>query len=97
MITHPLPDETPMDREPLNRSTLSGMTSGEAKEFNRLFVMSFLLFTGIAIVAHILAWLWRPWGGSGATYKAAMLLDGAAVQMSLLLDGAGAAATHFLT
>lgn len=47
-----------------NRSVLSGLTEGEAKEFNRLFVVSFCLFTGVAIVAHILAWIWRPWGGS---------------------------------
>ena len=47
-----------------NRSALSGLTELEAKEFNRIFVLSFCIFTGVAIVAHILAWLWRPWGGS---------------------------------
>ena len=52
-----------------NRSgvtTLSGLTEPEAKEFNRIFVLSFCLFTAVAIVAHILAWLWRPWGGNYA-------------------------------
>ncbi len=48
------------------RSTLSGLSEGEAREFNRIFVLSFAIFTGIAIVAHFLAWLWRPWGGSYA-------------------------------
>ena len=33
----------------------------EAKEFHKLFMMSFLLFTAVAIVAHILVWNWRPW------------------------------------
>ena len=47
-----------------NRSVLSGLSEGEAKEFNRIFVISFIVFTGIAVVAHLLAWLWRPWGGS---------------------------------
>ena len=56
--------------EPVVRPTLSGLSDGEAKEFNRIFVISFIVFTGIAIVAHLLAWLWRPWGGS---YHAAML------------------------
>ncbi|TPW29597.1 light-harvesting antenna LH1, beta subunit [Pararhizobium mangrovi] len=42
--------------------SLSGLTEGEAKEFNSLFVTSFLIFTGVAIVAHILVWIWRPWG-----------------------------------
>ncbi len=53
-----------------NRSPLSGLTEGEAKEFNRIFLLSFIVFVGIAVVAHVLAWLWRPWGGS---YHAAML------------------------
>lgn len=41
--------------------TLSGLTEREAQEFNKLFVASFIVFTLIAIVAHILVWLWRPW------------------------------------
>ncbi|ACK50996.1 antenna complex alpha/beta subunit [Methylocella silvestris BL2] len=43
------------------RSSLSGLSDSEAKEFHKLFVTSFLIFTGIAIVAHILVWMWRPW------------------------------------
>ncbi len=53
-----------------NRSVLSGLSEGEAKEFNRIFVTSFIVFTGIAVVAHLLAWLWKPWGGN---YHTAML------------------------
>jgi light-harvesting complex 1 beta chain len=41
--------------------SLSGLTEAEAKEFHRIFVTSFLIFTAIAIVAHILVWQWRPW------------------------------------
>ena len=40
---------------------LTGLTEDEAKEFHKIFVQSFILFTGIAVVAHILAWAWRPW------------------------------------
>ena len=40
--------------------SLSGLTESEAKEFHGIFMTSFILFTAIAIVAHILAWMWRP-------------------------------------
>ena len=42
-------------------SSLSGLTEPEAKEFHAIFLTSFLIFTAIAVVAHILVWLWRPW------------------------------------
>jgi len=41
--------------------SLSGLTEKEAQEFHRLFMMSFLIFTVIAIIAHFLVWQWRPW------------------------------------
>ncbi|CAA2141245.1 light-harvesting antenna LH1, beta subunit [Hyphomicrobium sp. ghe19] len=41
--------------------SLSGLTEQEAKEFHGIFMTSFILFTVIAIVAHILVWMWRPW------------------------------------
>lgn len=44
-----------------DETSLSGLTEGEAKEFHAIFVKSFVLFTGVAVVAHILAWMWRPW------------------------------------
>ena len=44
-----------------NRGSLSGLTEQEAKEFHSIFMTSFVLFTIIAIVAHILVWMWRPW------------------------------------
>ena len=43
------------------RTSLSGLTVGEAREFHKIFVTSFLIFTAIAVVAHILVWQWRPW------------------------------------
>jgi light-harvesting complex 1 beta chain len=69
-----------------DRSSLSGLTDAEAKEFHSLFTSSFVAFTVIAIVAHILVWLWRPWipGPKGWA-----LLDGAtsAVQHAISLIG----------
>jgi light-harvesting complex 1 beta chain len=37
------------------------LTEAEAKEFHGIFITSFIVFTVIAIIAHILAWMWRPW------------------------------------
>jgi light-harvesting complex 1 beta chain len=37
------------------------LTPEEAKEFHKIFVSSFIAFTVIAIVAHVLVWMWRPW------------------------------------
>lgn len=44
------------------RTSLSGLTEGEAKEFHRFFVMSFIAFTVIALIAHILTYMVAPWG-----------------------------------
>jgi len=49
------------------QGSLSGLTEQEAKEFHGIFMTSFIIFTLIAVVAHFLAWQWRPWlpGTSG--------------------------------
>ncbi len=89
-----------MANEVARRSTLSGLSEPEAREFNRIFVLSFLLFTGIAVVAHILAWLWRPWGGNYAPHPAgtAMLEHGATLGHAFALHAAtlGSALLHTL-
>lgn len=41
--------------------SLTGLSEDQAKEFHEIFMRSFLIFTGIAVVAHILVWIWRPW------------------------------------
>jgi len=55
--------------------SLSGLTESEAKEFHSIIMTSFVIFTVIAVIAHILAWMWRPWLPGPGGYKAAM--DGA--------------------
>ena len=55
--------------------TLSGLTDNEAKEFHRIFMVSFIIFTVIAIIAHFLVWQWRPWLPGVEGYAA--LSDGA--------------------
>ncbi len=43
------------------KGSLSGLTEQEAREFHGIFVSSFIAFTVIAIIAHVLVWNWRPW------------------------------------
>ena len=66
-----------------NRSSLSGLTEAEAKEFHSLFVGSFIAFTVVAIIAHLLVWAWRPWIPGPKGYA--------------LIDSATAAAHHALS
>ncbi len=37
------------------------LTPEEAKEFHKIFVSNFVTFTIIALIAHLLVWVWRPW------------------------------------
>jgi len=46
------------------------MTPDEAKEFHKLFTVSMGFFVGVAVVAHILVWAWRPWFPGTEPYKA---------------------------
>ncbi|WP_431281971.1 light-harvesting antenna LH1, beta subunit [Humitalea sp. 24SJ18S-53] len=63
--------------------SISGLTETEAKEFHGIFVSSFIAFTVIAIIAHILVWMWRPWlpGPRGYTE----LLDGVTTAATFLV------------
>ena len=63
--------------------SLSGLTEAEAKEFHTIFMTSFIIFVAIAIVAHILVWLWRPWLPGPQGY-ASLLGDAAAPLLSLV-------------
>ena len=53
--------------------SLSGLTEQEAKEFHKIFMTSFIIFTVIAVIAHILAWMWRPWLPGVSGYKTGAL------------------------
>jgi light-harvesting complex 1 beta chain len=61
----------------------SGLTEPEAREFHSIFVTSFMVFTVIAIVAHILVWMWRPWLPGPHGY-ASSLMDGVNIVKSML-------------
>jgi light-harvesting complex 1 beta chain len=65
-------------------SSTSGLTESEAKEFHSIFVSSFIIFTVIAIIAHILVWQWRPWL-PGVNGYSTSLLDGVQFVKSFLV------------
>ncbi len=46
----------------MNQSNgLSGLSDDAARAFHRVFMTSFFGFTIAAVLAHWLAWAWRPW------------------------------------
>lgn len=44
-----------------NQVSLSGLSEGEAQEFHKFYIQGMMIFTAIAVVAHFLVWMWRPW------------------------------------
>lgn len=46
---------------PASSQSLSGLTEKEAQEFHQVAILSFAIFTSMAVVAHLLVWIWRPW------------------------------------
>ncbi|WP_338081498.1 light-harvesting antenna LH1, beta subunit [Ectothiorhodospira shaposhnikovii] len=44
------------------KGSLSGLSEDEAMEFHGVFMTSMMGFLAVAAVAHVLAWMWRPWG-----------------------------------
>jgi light-harvesting complex 1 beta chain len=69
---------------PNRGGSLSGLTEAEAREFHSIFMTSFVIFTAVAVVAHILAWMWRPWLPGPNGYRAAM--DGVTHYASIVLS-----------
>ena len=65
--------------------SLSGLTDAEAREFHGIFISSFIVFLVVAIIAHILAWIWRPW------------LPGVHGYATSMLDSAHSLAPHVLS
>ena len=66
----------------LRTGSTSGLTDSEAREFHSIFVTSFIVFTVIAIIAHVLVWQWRPWLPGPNGY--AQLMDGVTAVKSFL-------------
>jgi light-harvesting complex 1 beta chain len=45
----------------MSRTNISGLSDEECQEFHSYYMQGFMIFTAIAVVAHILVWIWRPW------------------------------------
>ena len=54
---------------------ISGLTETEAKEFHGIFTSSFIGFVVVVIIAHFLAWQWRPWLPGPGGYATSWLND----------------------
>lgn len=61
----------------------TGLTSREAKQFHKYFMLGFIVFTVIAIIAHFLVWQWRPWFPGPEGYSA--IFDSADVAVNSVL------------
>ena len=44
-----------------DNESMSGLTPDEAREFHKFYIQGMALFVGVALVAHLLVWIWRPW------------------------------------
>lgn len=44
-----------------DRPSWTGLTEDEAKELHEVYVGGAVLFTMVALVAHFLTYIWRPW------------------------------------
>ena len=53
--------------------SLTGLTDDQAKELHEIYMRGLVLFTGVAVVAHFLVWLWRPWFPGPEGYTGASL------------------------
>ncbi len=65
--------------------SMSGLTPDEAQEFHGHYMKGFMIFTAIAIVAHFLVWIWRPWLQTEKMAQASDLLQNSAHTLTTLL------------
>lgn len=66
---------------------MSGLSESEAKEFHQYFTQGFVIFIGVAILAHILAWAWRPWiPGDGGYTSFLETIEGTTVALAHLVN-----------
>lgn len=53
----------PMDVQDHPLFGASGLTDEQAKEVHGYFMTLTIVYVAIALVAHYLMWIWRPWLG----------------------------------
>ncbi|HBG99895.1 MAG: light-harvesting protein [Rhodobacteraceae bacterium] len=41
--------------------SFTGLTDEQAQELHAVYMQGFSLFVGVALVAHLAVFIWRPW------------------------------------
>ncbi len=41
--------------------SFTGLTDEQAQELHSVYMSGLVLFTAVAVVAHLLVFIWRPW------------------------------------
>lgn len=44
-----------------NQGSWTGLTDAEAKELHEVYMSGLIVFSIIAVIAHFLTFMWRPW------------------------------------
>ena len=66
-----------------NNPSWTGLTDQEAEEFHKYYLQGATIFTLVAVVAHVLVWMWRPWIPPAEGY--AKVIDSASSMASSVL------------
>ena len=53
-----IPEDNMADRTDLS---FTGLTDDQAQELHSVYMSGLILFTTVAIIAHIAVYIWRPW------------------------------------
>lgn len=79
--------ERPVSKEVVmsDRESMSGLTPDEAREFHDFYMKGLVLFTAVAIVAHFMVWIWRPWLSSENMASASDLLQNSTTTLMTLI------------
>ena len=65
-----------------NRSSVTGLSSEEAKEYHSFFMTYTIGYIIVALVDHFLVWQWRPWFPGTKGY--ALLEDATTIVTTLI-------------
>jgi len=61
----------------------SGLTPDEAREFHDYYTKGLISFVIVAVIAHLLTWIWRPWF-MGSTASADFMQNSATTLQTLI-------------
>ncbi len=61
----------------------SGLTPDEAREFHDYYTKGLISFVIVAVIAHLLTWIWRPWF-KGSTASADFMQNSATTLQTLI-------------